>query len=141
MYLANYSSIDSLMLIHKAASINLIDYINHGEKSTDNYFNSNLNTKYYFAKLIKSYRDGKPIFQKEISKLNKSKYVQDIFVKRNKMWANTFERITPKFSKAFVAVGVGHMYGKQSLLDFLKINGFKIAKYPFNKSEAKQKQE
>lgn len=53
------------------------------------------------------------------------KYLDLLLYKRNRNWASQFDTIAKKNS-VLIAVGAGHLPGKQGLLELLKKKGYKL---------------
>lgn len=107
-----------------------------GDGEEDHFINSNLESmsdfKITFEKILKAWRNGN---EQEINNLviqqirdESPEMFNVVMTDRNRDWVSKIKNMFGDQDKEFVLVGVGHLIGKNSLLEMLEKEGYSITK-------------
>jgi uncharacterized protein YbaP (TraB family) len=86
-----------------------------------------------FTSLVDSWAAGKP--DALADKMNESleatpQLAETLLFQRNRNWAGQIRAMLDKPGTVFIAVGAGHLAGKQSVQDYLKTLGIETRRVP-----------
>tara|TARA_B100001540_G_C15673717_1_gene581408 strand:- start:634 stop:1008 length:375 start_codon:yes stop_codon:yes gene_type:complete len=104
--------------------VNEISFKDQGEMMMDGITN-NENS---FEKLVQAYLDEDlALLSKLISNdsENLKEFESNFIVKRNQKWIPIIEKTIQRHN-SFVAVGAGHLFGKNGVISLLKKNGYEV---------------
>ena len=110
-----------------------------GEDNTDAFITSNLaqmkDFKASFLKMLNAWRSGdlsdiEYLMITEMQQTDPQTY-DVMFTKRNKDWIPKLEALFGNQEKELVLVGAAHLAGKNSVLDLLKLRGYKVKQVQF----------
>ncbi|MBE0364889.1 hypothetical protein PULV_a3174 [Pseudoalteromonas ulvae UL12] len=110
-----------------------------GEDNTDAFITSNLaqmkDFKASFLKMLNAWRSGdlsdiEYLMITEMQQTDPQTY-DVMFTKRNKDWIPKLEALFGNQEKELILVGAAHLAGKNSVLDLLKLRGYKVKQVQF----------
>lgn len=113
--------------LHKARLLKRLELIRKIQKDPNELILEAYRSVREMAHFADLYRTGKPIGVDPNSDFYLGEEVAGkLFGDRNKIWVEHLEKIEKGYQSGYIAIGAGHLYGRDNFLNLLKIRGYKI---------------